>query len=477
MEKFFVPINRVILLLVITVGTVIASLYVNLIIGWEIVYTHLFYLPIILTGFWYHRKALYLALLLGLFHIGLNYFIEGAIIFSTVLRSLTFCIIALVIGFLSEKKDQYWASYQRAQESLYRSEERFRRLAENAPDIIYEIQLSPKMHYSYVSQAVTAITGYKPEDFYKDHNFIRKIIHPDDVANYNKLINGELSTSESILTRWFHKDGRIIWMEIKGTSIFDSNQKLMAMEGLVRDTTARVKMEEELKVKYKEIKIMSGRLLNAYEEERTRLARELHDEIGQTLTVISMDLQYLHLKVAKDTPSLQAKLNESISLLEKTLNNVRRYIIALRPPALDNMGLLEVIHDMVHELETRSDLEIDIHAPGFPRRLPSEIETAIYRCVQEALTNTIRHAGATKVGIDFMCSKDKIVASVEDNGKGFDPEVTTRQTKGVGLAGIRERVNLLSGSLHINAAPGEGTKISIILPLESKNEIYPVNEN
>jgi len=462
--------KRIIILLIILLGTVAVSLYINLIMGQDIIYTHIFYLPIILAGLWYYRKALYIALFLGLIHISINVFAEGTEIFSAIMRAVAFCIIALVVGLLSEKKDQYWLGLKQTEESLYLSEERFRRLAENAPDIIFDLQLSPEMSYNYVSPAVTAITGYIPEDFYDDPSFILKITHPEDVTKYNKMIMGDMKTAEPVVTRWFHKDSKVLWLEIKAAYIFDSSRKVVALEGMVRDITTRVRLEEDLREKYKEIRNMSGRLLSAHEEERTRLARELHDEIGQALTVISMDLEYLQIKASQVAPPLLTKLSESTSLLEETLGNVRQQITALRPPALDNMGLLEVIHDMAQDLESRTGLTIDIHKRGFTGRLPTEIETALYRCVQEALTNTLRYADATMVKINFEYKEENLFLLIEDNGKGFDTEEVGHRNKGIGLAGIRERVHLLEGSVHVSSGPGLGTKISIVIPLVSKYE-------
>ncbi len=232
----------------------------------------------------------------------------------------------------------------------------------------------------------------------------------------------------------------------------------------VENRRERQKAEVELKERYQEIQTLSGRILHAYEEERTRLARELHDEIGQALTVINLDLQYLQMKLSSVEPSFQEKLAASIDLLMKTLNNVRRQIFALRPPALDKMGLVEVVRDMAGELGSRAGLKIDIKDKGFSERLHGDIETTLYRCIQEALTNTVRHAKAENVHIDLIKSSDNVTVQIKDNGKGFEPGDIKQFSNGVGLAGIRERVSLLGGTLKIVTAPGNGVKIKIIIP-------------
>ncbi len=215
---------------------------------------------------------------------------------------------------------------------------------------------------------------------------------------------------------------------------------------------------------------LSGRILHAYEEERSRLARELHDEIGQALTVISLDLQYLQVKLASEESFLQEKIKSSMQLLEQTLDYVRRQIVDLRPPSLDKIGLIEVVREMARELGSRAGLTIDIQEKGFSRRLPADIETALYRCIQEALTNTVRHASASKVAIEMLKNSNEVSADIQDNGKGFDPGHLKFNSKGVGLAGIRERVKLLGGKLKINAAPGRGVRISILIPLPDHAE-------
>ncbi len=232
----------------------------------------------------------------------------------------------------------------------------------------------------------------------------------------------------------------------------------------------RRKAEVESKERYREIQILSGRILHAYEEERSRLARELHDEIGQALTVISLDLQYLQVKLASEESFLQEKIKSSMQLLEQTLDYVRRQIVDLRPPSLDKIGLIEVVREMARELGSRADLTIDIQEKGFSRRLPADIETALYRCIQEALTNTVRHASASKVAIEMLKNSNEVSADIQDNGKGFDPGHLKFNSKGVGLAGIRERVKLLGGKLKINAAPGRGVRISILIPLSDHAE-------
>lgn len=224
------------------------------------------------------------------------------------------------------------------------------------------------------------------------------------------------------------------------------------------------KAEKEARERLKEVQMLSGKILHAYEEERTRLARELHDEIGQALTVINLDLQYLQRKLMFAESPLQEKIASSIKLLEQTLGNIRAKILALRPPSLDSIGLVEVIREMAQELSDRTGLSIDFKEKDCSKRLPIDLETALYRCIQEALTNVVRHANATKVELELLKKYDMVSAIIRDNGKGFDPVQLKPINKGVGLAGMQERVKLLGGELQVDTEPGKGTLISINIP-------------
>ncbi len=231
------------------------------------------------------------------------------------------------------------------------------------------------------------------------------------------------------------------------------------------------KIEQESQEHYREIQVLSGRILRAFEEERSRLARELHDEIGQALTVINMDLQYLQVKLSSLDPADQDKLANSIKLLRETLHNVRRQILALRPPSLDKMGLVEVVREMAREVGDRAGLKISVQEKGLSMRLPQEIETALYRCIQEALTNTVRHAEASNVQIGLQRIQDQVFASIVDDGIGLSPEqVKNNPNGGVGLAGLRERVSLLNGTIQLDTAPGKGFRINIAIPFSGYYE-------
>lgn len=203
------------------------------------------------------------------------------------------------------------------------------------------------------------------------------------------------------------------------------------------------------------------RVVEAQELERARLARELHDETGQALTSILLGLKPLEETAATDDArSAIASLRE---LVVSTLRDVRRLAVELRPSALDDFGLVTAVERLVDGFREQSALEVDLEAQLGEERLPSEVETAFYRIVQEALTNIVKHADAKRVSVVLTRRDMSVAAVVEDDGCGFDANATRED--GLGLTGMRERVGLVGGRLRIESAPGSGTTVRAEVPL------------
>ena len=203
------------------------------------------------------------------------------------------------------------------------------------------------------------------------------------------------------------------------------------------------------------------RVVAGQELERQRLARELHDETGQALTSI-----LLGLKTVEDAPTLEkvrAGANELRELVVATLHDVRRLAVELRPKALDDFGLVAALERLAQTFSEATGIEVQLEATLGGERLPGEVETTLYRIVQEALTNTIKHAGARKISILLMRRGGAATAVIEDDGRGFDP--TAVREDGLGLLGMRERVALLEGKLTVESSPDAGTTLVAEVPL------------
>jgi signal transduction histidine kinase len=197
-------------------------------------------------------------------------------------------------------------------------------------------------------------------------------------------------------------------------------------------------------------------LLEGQEIERTRLARELHDETGQALASILLGLKSIEKQIGEEPLALVRELVGS------ALDGVRRLTVELRPPALDDFGLGPALERLTEMVSQRSGLDVQLNVAAPPEALPPEHETALYRIIQEALTNIVKHAEARSVSIIVTGTEGVVRAVIEDDGTGFDP---ARVRKGaLGLTGMRERVGLLSGRFQVESAPGSGTTLVIELP-------------
>jgi signal transduction histidine kinase len=205
-----------------------------------------------------------------------------------------------------------------------------------------------------------------------------------------------------------------------------------------------------------------GRVVAGQEVERRRLARELHDETGQALTSILLGLRAV--EEAGSGDGLQKSVSDVRELVVATLQDVRKLAVQLRPAALDDFGLVPALERLVQTYSETTGIAVELEAAGIgEQRLPAELETTLYRIVQEALTNVVKHADATKVSVLLVRREGSVTAVIEDDGRGFDPG-NTREDR-LGLLGMRERVELHDGRLKIEAAEGSGTTLAVEMPL------------
>jgi two-component system, NarL family, sensor histidine kinase UhpB len=225
-------------------------------------------------------------------------------------------------------------------------------------------------------------------------------------------------------------------------------------------------------------RLRASQIIHAQEQERQRIARELHDETSQVLTSLLISLTLLEESV--ETQEARERIADTRALAHSTLRAIRNLSIDLRPSALDDLGLLPALRWYVKEYQKKCAIEVEFHATGFKERLPAEMETALYRIVQECLTNTAKHANARTVTIKLKEDIDRVYARIADDGQGFDYDALSKtpgQERGLGLAGMHERAVLLDGTLTIHAAPGIGTTIEVSIPLPSAGVLQPQMNN
>jgi two-component system sensor kinase len=233
---------------------------------------------------------------------------------------------------------------------------------------------------------------------------------------------------------------------------------------ILRDITLRKRYEDQLKESQQELRELSARVLEAREEEKTRIARELHDELGQLLTALKMDLSSLKENLPGE--ALRAKADEMDRLLDQTVGATRRISADLRPLMLDDLGLAEAAGWLVEDFGRRSGIASRIELSGGEalEGLAKSVSTAVYRAIQESLTNVARHSGAKSAWVTLAVQEQWILVEVEDDGRGIAPQDLAK-SRSLGLKGMRERISFLGGSLDIARAPRGGTRLRVRVPL------------
>ncbi len=212
---------------------------------------------------------------------------------------------------------------------------------------------------------------------------------------------------------------------------------------------------------------LSQGIITAQEEERKRIARELHDEHGQAVSLIKLRLEHLNQNWGKKLPPpVRRELAEINQLLSRNIQDIRQLITMLRPSMLDDLGLVPTLRWWLSRFANETGIDTDLSLPRKWERLPGQTETAIYRIIQESLTNAARHSAATRVQVSLEKKDGRVQAEIADNGIGFRVEKVLNQPGGsVGLMGIEERVSLLGGKSAIKSQPGKGARIRVELPL------------
>ena len=271
------------------------------------------------------------------------------------------------------------------------------------------------------------------------------------------------------MTLWFRTS---IALAIVGLAFVVHRVRLSALERRNRELLdlhrQREAAREDLRRAYDRLRFLARRLEVAKEEERKHIARELHDDLGPALTAVVINLQLL--KDMSDPDRTARRISDTIELVDRLVQRIRDLSLDLRPPLLDEMGLVPALKGYLETQAQRSGVEIEVHGAGFMEKLPPEVEIVAFRVAQEAVTNVLRHASARRAVVTINRRGGWLEIEVEDDGKGFDVRSTMEEPatgKILGLLGMQERVRMLDGEFEIESTPGTGTRVRVRLPLET----------
>lgn len=294
-------------------------------------------------------------------------------------------------------------------------------------------------------------------------------IYREDLPALNKetgqMLVGEIQNT-SVQHRNYTRDGRMIWCEWFNSATKDKTGKVTIMS-LVQDITARKQAENELKETNAQLHSLSSHLQDIREEERIHIAREIHDELGQQLTGLKMDMHWLNKRLETNDQTIRDKIRTIIELIDETVKSVRRISSNLRPSILDDLGLIAALEWHGEEVQKRSEIKVNFSTELPEPELPVAMATGIFRIYQEVLTNAVRHANAHEINSTLQLKNGHLILEVQDDGKGMDQSlVKTKKT--LGLVGIRERTFQLGGKFDLFSEPGKGTRICITVPFQAR---------
>ncbi len=342
-----------------------------------------------------------------------------------------------------------------AEAALRESEERYRELFENSKDAIYMHDLSGR--YVSANRAAEELTGYQRAEILGKHysNFISPRYLREARENFCRKIDLPIETiyeAEVVC-----KNGTRKPVEVSSRMIYKEGQ-VIGVQGTVRDISERKRAEDVLKT-------YSRRLLEAQEVERQKIARELHDEIGQVLTAVRLNLQSIKISA---NGNAESRIDESMSIVDQALRQVRELSLELRPSLLDELGLVAALRWYSARYSLRSGIETSVTCESEINRIPHEVSTACFRIAQEALTNSARHSKATKANVSVERRNGELRLTIQDNGVGFDAGLFLNGmgSSALGLRGMQERALAVGGHILINSDVGKGAEVKVIVPLK-----------
>jgi len=246
----------------------------------------------------------------------------------------------------------------------------------------------------------------------------------------------------------------------------------MAVEGFITDITELKQTQQELERSRRQLSIHAEHLHTLLEGERTQIAREIHDELGQILTALKMDLFWIHKKLPVESEHIQAKIDSMMFLLDSTIKTVERILVQLRPAMLDDLGLTSAIEWLAEEFQNRTGVVCEAILEPTPETLITDekLSTALFRICQEGLTNITRHAQATRAEIMLKISGGKVELMISDNGIGIRKKDIDKSDS-FGILGIKERVNLLGGKVNVIGRRNRGTMLRVRIPLKDEEAV------
>ena len=365
--------------------------------------------------------------------------------------------VALVFRDVTEK--------YRIRESLQKSEEMYRTIFENtgAATIIIEEDTT----ISLANKKFEELTGYSKEEIENKMGWPEFIVQEDleRLQKYHKARRqNRFEAPNRYETCILDKDNKRHDIIVNIDVIPDTNKSVASFSDITKLKKAKAEIENQKKMLHR----FNIKIINAQEEERKKISKELHDDMGQNLTAISINLSTMEKQISKYCGArTMSRLKESMDIVDLISDRIHQMVYKLRPSILDDLGLIRTIKWYVNRFEKRTEIPVAVYTANINGRYKPKLEIILYRIVQEALNNITKHAHADKVKISIVENTKTLNITITDNGQGFNPEslsFDSLSNGGMGIPGIRERLLEVEGQLKIDSKPGQGTKLLITIP-------------
>jgi len=350
---------------------------------------------------------------------------------------------------------------KKAEEELRKSEAEWRSLTENSPDIITLVDTEGKIQF--INRTAP---GLNKEELIGKSAF--EVLPPDYRDGARKCFEHVLNTgkTDTYNALYYTAEGEELFYQVLVGPVFREG-KVVSVVSSARDITPLKTAEKRIRDSHTRLRNLAERLQMVREEERAAVAREIHDDLGQVLTALKMDISSLYLLKNIEKKELDLIINKMLELVNSSNHTVKKIATDLRPGILDDLGLFPAIEWQAEEFQNWTKIKCSIELQGGTNVIDDETSIAVFRIFQETLTNIARHSGANFVNINLTCSDKELVLEVKDNGKGIS-DSQLNNPKSLGIIGMRERVNILRGELNISGNHGEGTTVKVTIPLRDR---------
>lgn len=346
------------------------------------------------------------------------------------------------------------------------SAQRFRSLVEQLPGLLYVANLDRYGSSVYVSPQIEELLGFTGEQWCREPELRARQLHPEDRGHVLKVLNNTIESggSFSIDYRIHRRDGVLRWFHDEARIVTGEGGRPLFLQGAMLDITERKQAEADLERSHGKLQELIAALDSLRTDERQRLAQEMHDDFGQLLAAMKMDICTLRQHLPPDDAKLTRHLADIDHLTDAMVSSVRRIVAGLPPKALEEAGLFSALQFLSAGFEKRHGIEFSLCLSMPEPALDPQVASALYRMAQETLNNIAKHAKARRIEMRIDCTAGEIRLRVRDDGCGITPEKMTRPGA-FGLTGMRQRVSALGGEMSVNGSAGMGTTVSIALPL------------